>query len=119
RARPAKVAPDRWQRYRSLLSNGWAHGISLVREFTHRNGLEIAMPLWDRRLLEFVLAVPADQLGRPQQTRWVLRAAMTGLLPEAVRLRPGKTTFHPLFVVGLLRRERTTVERLLADPQIV
>jgi asparagine synthase (glutamine-hydrolysing) len=119
RRRPAHVAPDRWERYQSVLSGGWAQGIALVREWTHRHGLEIAMPLWDRRLVEFVLAIPADQLGRPQQTRRVQRAAMAGLLPEAVRLRPDKTNFYPLFSAGLLQRERAAVEGLLTDPQVV
>jgi asparagine synthase (glutamine-hydrolysing) len=83
------------------------------------HGLEIEQPYHDRRLVDYVMALPADQLGRPQRDRWVHRNAMSGLLPEAVCERTYTTHFLPLLEKGLLDRERTTVETMMHDPQIV
>ena len=116
---PSGVSRDRRSRYRGLTGEGWSQGIALAREFGHRHQVEFAMPWWDRRLVEFIMAVPADQLGRPGRTRWVQRNAMTGLLPEIVRQRSAKTSFRALLQRGLLDREHTTVTQLLSDPQIV
>ena len=38
-------------------------------------------PFLDRRLVEYVLAVPGEQLYRVDSTKSLLRHAMTGLLP--------------------------------------
>lgn len=113
------IAHDRSSRWHGLAENAWPQAIALAREFAHQHQVELVMPWWDRRLVEFAMAVPAYQLGRFGQTRWVQRTAMVGLLPESVRRRSGKTSFQSLFEKGLLERERTTVSRLLVNPQIV
>jgi asparagine synthase (glutamine-hydrolysing) len=48
-------------------------------------GLEIRDPTQDKRLMAFTLAVPETQ-WRGVMDRWLLRRAMAGLLPDAVRL---------------------------------
>lgn len=49
-------------------------------------GLEVRDPTQDRRLIEFCLGVPEDQFQRDGEDRWLIRRAMQGYLPEAVRL---------------------------------
>jgi asparagine synthase (glutamine-hydrolysing) len=97
----------------------FAQGAAATRRFYHAHGLELVTPYWDRRLVEFALALPADQLGRPHRDRWVHRNAMNGLLPEPVRERSQRTIFVPLLEKGLLEKERTTLAGILHDPQIV
>jgi asparagine synthase (glutamine-hydrolysing) len=58
-------------------------------------GLEVRHPFLDRRLAEFVLAIPSEQLIGEGYSKWLLRRAMQGVLPEAIRLRAGKTSFRP------------------------
>ncbi|MGF1501926.1 MAG: asparagine synthase-related protein [Paracoccaceae bacterium] len=50
-------------------------------------GIGYAHPLLDRALLDLVLRVPGRVLDRPQRPRALLRAAMTGMLPDPVRER--------------------------------
>lgn len=122
RSRPPSdlgVALDRVMRRQGLTAAHWPQGVTAMRQLYHRFGLEPALPFWDRRLVEYVMAVPADQLGRPDRTKWMLREAMRGRLPGAVRERRDKTSFWPLFVRGIVERERDTVTRLLTDPEIV
>lgn len=110
--------PDWWQRYRTLNNSSVALGSAMSAAHS-RLGLELSAPYLDRRLVTFVMSLPADQLGRPGRTRWVLRNAMMGLLPEAVRERQSKTGFYPLFRIGLRERQVDTVRSLVADAEIV
>src|SRR5262249_23598812 len=53
-------------------------------------GVEQRDPLSDRRIVEFVFAVPEDQRWRNGLQKFILRQALRGLLPETVRCRPNK-----------------------------
>lgn len=49
-------------------------------------GLEVRDPTQDRRLIELCLAIPESQYQRQGVDRWLIRRAMQGYLPDAVRL---------------------------------
>jgi asparagine synthase (glutamine-hydrolysing) len=53
-------------------------------------GIEPRDPFLDRRLLDFCLSLPPDQVERDGWPKIILRRAMKGLLPDAVRWRVGK-----------------------------
>lgn len=67
-----------------------------------RLGIEPRYPFFDKRLLEYCVALPADQKLREGWTRWVMRRAMQGVLPPQVQWRPGKADLSPNFVETLL-----------------
>jgi asparagine synthase (glutamine-hydrolysing) len=102
-----------------LLDPRSARSTSLEAANANRAGVDIRWPFRDRRLIEFVLAIPAHQLYRPGWTRWMLRQAMVGLLPEAVRRRRRATTLLPLCARGLVEREAANAAELLAAPDAV
>ncbi|MEO6325464.1 MAG: asparagine synthase-related protein [Thermoanaerobaculia bacterium] len=76
--------------------------------------IDVRDPFLDRRLVEFVLAVPAHQLYSRGRTKHVLREAMTGLLPAEILERTESTPLTPLFNRGLLEREVETMRGLLS-----
>jgi asparagine synthase (glutamine-hydrolysing) len=112
-------APGQWPRLRHLTLSVFAQGPAAVRKYYNRHNVEIEMPYQDRRLVEFVMAVPADQLARPGRDRYLHRRAMLALLPRKVRERVRRTIFFPLFEKGLLGEERAAVASILEDPLIV
>ncbi len=112
-------APGQWHRYRSLTLSIFSQGLAATRQQYNGHGMELAQPYYDRRLVEFVMAVPAEELGRPDYDRRLHRQAMKGLLPEAVRRRTRFTLFTPLLLKGLEDKEKETVRRLLDDPLVV
>lgn len=57
------------------------------------HGVEARVPFLDHRLVEFCLGLPDDAKIREGMTKRVLRDAMTGVLPEAVRTRTDKLGF--------------------------
>jgi asparagine synthase (glutamine-hydrolysing) len=66
-----------------------------------RAGLEGRHPFYDRRIIEFAFAIPEDQRCRPRETKYVIRQAGRGMLPESVRQRRNKAEFSHMLVHGL------------------
>ena len=80
-------------------------------------GIEGAHPfLDDVELVALVLGLPPEPAFHPELDRPLLRDAMTGLVPDRVRLRREKSYFNELFVDGVSRTDRPAVERLLGTP---
>src|SRR5256885_791866 len=53
-------------------------------------GLEARYPFFDRRLIEFCLALPAEQKLGQGWNRIVMRRATEGILPSEIQWRPKK-----------------------------
>ncbi|MGA9721843.1 MAG: asparagine synthase-related protein [Candidatus Binatus sp.] len=66
----------------------------MVEQAIARIGQDTRRPFNDRRLIEFAFALPNDQLRRGGYERYIVRNAMTGILPEAVRMRVTKAGFN-------------------------
>jgi asparagine synthase (glutamine-hydrolysing) len=79
-------------------------------------GVEVGYPYRDRRLVEFMLAVPAHMLYRPGQPKHVACRAMRGLLPDAVLAQRRPSTLTPLYERGIFGRERDRVRTILEPP---
>jgi asparagine synthase (glutamine-hydrolysing) len=74
--------------------SGWdTHIFEPEDRDSSRLGIEQRHPLYDRRLLEFAFSLPESQRFRGQQTKFVMRQAMKGLLPEKVSERLDKSDF--------------------------
>ena len=82
-------------------------------------GLEARFPFYDRRLMEFCLALPADQKLRDGWTRAILRRAMTGILPPAVRLRRDKANLSPNFTRKFFEYEGERIKSVLEKKQTI
>jgi asparagine synthase (glutamine-hydrolysing) len=80
-----------------------------------RHALELRHPYRDRRLVEYVLALPAYQLYRGGLYKHILRTAMQGILPEPIRTRRRATSMVSLFMRGM-DRERDLFLSSLQDP---
>ncbi len=107
----------------------WAHaahgitrGIEEAGVFEHQRrraalaGVRARHPLLDLDLVELGLRQPPRATFDRRYSRPVLRASVAGLLPDAVRLRPGKARFESLIVDCLTGSDGATVRRLLTDP---
>lgn len=82
-------------------------------------GVEVRLPFLDRRLIDFVLALPSRLRFRDGWIKWILRQSMVGILPEAVRQRQSLAWFSALEHRGLRREARQRIHRLLADSCLV
>jgi asparagine synthase (glutamine-hydrolysing) len=109
-------------RWWAFTAHGIAYGIEGVGLFEHQRrraalaGLEERHPMLDLDLVELCLRQPPEATLDPRFNRPVLREAMTGLLPDSVRLRPAKALFESLIVSGLSGPDEAAVRAVLTDP---
>ena len=82
--------------------------------FYARFGLEMRCPFLDRRIVEFVFAIPEEQRWRGGQSKFVLREAMKDILPEEIRTRRGKADISEP-IDALLRHHQAEINRLFHD----
>lgn len=70
-----------------------------------RHALDLRHPYRDRRLVEFVLALPAHQLYNRGYYKYILRVALRSILPENIRVRQQPTPLLSLFRRGIEREK--------------
>lgn len=75
-------------------------------------GVVYRFPLLDKRLLEFCIAVPADQYVHGGWTRYLYRRAMQDILPEKIRWRPDKLAPLPDNQRSMVRSKPRLLEQL-------
>jgi asparagine synthase (glutamine-hydrolysing) len=103
--------PGRQSRYRSLFNAAWAQGYAAVRGAVYgRHGLELVSPYFDRRIVEFMLAIPTTRINAPGRHRLLQYDTMKNVLPDRVCERTRKTNFSPLLALGLVEKEKRKVE---------
>jgi asparagine synthase (glutamine-hydrolysing) len=84
-----------------------------VDKMTMANGIEARVPFLDRNLIEFAMAVPSDEKLTGACTKGLMRDAVTGLIPEPIRLAPKKGFGAP--VASWLRGPFAELARELID----
>jgi asparagine synthase (glutamine-hydrolysing) len=68
--------------------------------------------LWDLRLIEAALRIPPHVQFDPVRDRPLLRDALTGLVPDAVRTRHAKSHFSSVVLAGIRGDESGLIEPL-------
>lgn len=86
--------------YLSCLSLQTSDFLPAEAHWSGRHNVEVRYPLRDRRIIEFMLRVPDDQLQDKDVTRPVLRRGVSDLLPERQLNRRDKTDFTPVYRSG-------------------
>jgi asparagine synthase (glutamine-hydrolysing) len=94
---------------------GTSFGLGKTEQRGSRYGIELRHPLYDRRLVEFANAIPDEQRRNGIWQRYVVRQAMSDLLPAAVHQRVDKATFDWSFSAAMRNEE---FGRILTAPQI-
>jgi asparagine synthase (glutamine-hydrolysing) len=112
---PAVRGHARLQRVMSI-SDVISLRVAQLRQRTFsRHGLQYADPWGDRRLVEFVCAVPQWVVQRQSEPKKITRDAMRGVLPDNARLTPAVSNQYPLFHRAFNEREVENVRGLLRD----
>lgn len=74
--------------------------------------LDARFPFFDRRLIEFCVALPAEQKFADGWTRRVMRNAMRDVLPEEIRTRADKGSLLPAFHRGMRQDDASLLNDL-------
>lgn len=79
------------------------------------DALDVRHPFLYRPLVEFALQLPPELCAQPHARKWLLREAMRGILPEAVRTRIGKGGPAELYAWSLAA-QRPLLDALVREP---
>jgi asparagine synthase (glutamine-hydrolysing) len=121
-------------RYFEQIKKGQPEGVDLTNEWWNSlcNGLfafaletfektsaafevEPRFPFFDRRLIEFCMALPASQKLYMGWTRSIFRRAMAGILPPDVQWRTDKANIGLSFKINMLNYGRSDVEEAIFE----
>lgn len=103
---PAMARATAHETMRFILAPGHVERVlpAMRQVFLEQFGQDLRFPMMDPRLVSFVLSLPEAELNRDGQSRSLMRRAMLGILPEAVRLRPDKgAAFDPALAAHCAR----------------
>lgn len=118
RSGKAFAIPSQREIYESLVEIPWYWRVA---NWHDRNaaafGIEVRQPFLDRRLFEYVLAIPGEQLFRLSCYKNLLRRSMSGILPERIRLRADKTRFTSFLDFVLFKKAAGEILELLKAPR--
>jgi asparagine synthase (glutamine-hydrolysing) len=92
-------------------------GLELLDKATAEFSLEARYPFFDRRLMEFCLALPPGQKLSNGWTRIIMRRAMEGILPNEIQWRFTKANLIPNFVRNLRGYENDLLSDVIHNPQ--
>ena len=81
--------------------------------------IEPRYPFFDRRLMEFCLAIPLEQKFRQGYPRAILRHAMTDVLPPEIQWRINKAKLGSNLQRNFLTHQRHTIENVIKDRQTI
>jgi asparagine synthase (glutamine-hydrolysing) len=87
---------------RTLTSGALSLSLETLDSIAAASGIQYGFPFCDRELVEFCLAIPTRQQMRDGWSRWIMRKAMSGVLPSQVCWRGGKANMSPVFQNGLI-----------------
>lgn len=97
----------------SVCSGELTHHLESMNKIGARFSVEARHPFFDRRLVEFCVAIPHEQKIRDGWTRLVMRRAMAGILPDEIRWRTDKIDFRPSFYYAVSTMDGSMREDLV------
>ena len=110
---------ERQRHYRNIATQGLTVFAAEVMDKTMAAfSIEPRYPFWDKRLVEFCLALPANQKLSGGLNRIIMRRAMNGILPAEVQWRRGKANFASNLSLGLTD-ELSRLEQMTAKVSLL
>jgi asparagine synthase (glutamine-hydrolysing) len=103
------------QKYRHTMARSLITLTKTIGHLVVDDLLDVRHPFLDRRLVEFGLRLPPELTTRPHAGKWLLREAMRGIVPEAVRTRVGKGSLNERHAWSL-SAQRALLAPLVQEP---
>jgi asparagine synthase (glutamine-hydrolysing) len=101
--------------YETINSPLQSHAFEILDRLAADAGVEPRYPFWDKRLVEFSLSLPPEEFCDGGWGRLVLRRAMEGVLPDAVRWRRDKFDFTQKIAAGMVAHDAELIDAVLRD----
>ncbi len=103
------------QQYALVSGLSSAQSCWLENEYGFKYGINVRHPFRDRRVVEWLLSVPAWLLGDHAEPKKMVRYVAKNQLPESIIRRKKITTLKPLFLKGVMQESLSQVTKVLKD----
>ncbi|MEM6614636.1 MAG: asparagine synthase-related protein [Cyanobacteria bacterium P01_C01_bin.72] len=104
------------EEHRSGLNTGlYPYAMEITDKATAPKSIEARYPFFDRRLMEFCLAIPLEQKFRQGYPRAILRHAMEGILPPEIQWRVSKARLGSNFSRNLVQFQKPLIEQAICS----
>ena len=97
-----------------LNSGMLTYSLELMDRLSAAFSIDVRYPFCDRELIEFSLAIPPEQKLRNGWSRYIMRKAMQGILPEKVQWRGGKISLAKVYPYGLRKYSQEYIEEVIS-----
>lgn len=97
--------------HKALTFGLYPYALEMADKASAAFGVEARYPFFDRRLMEFCLALPAEQKLGQGWNRLIFRRAMEGVLPPEIQWRGSKGNLSPNFHRRLLELDGANLDR--------
>jgi asparagine synthase (glutamine-hydrolysing) len=107
----------RWQHWASLHHGAGVTAIGLedMDGLAAHQGVERRHPFFDVRLLQYCVSLPPKQKLRQGWTRSILRRAVRGIVPDAIRHRTDKADLSLNFMRNTLKHEGERISSVVSS----
>ena len=117
-SKPTLTSPE--EHWRSISDAVSPKALETYNKCAAAFSIEPRYLFWDRRLIEFCLALPSEQKLSRGWDRVVLRRALTNSVPGKIQWRPDKANFNPNFARSLLMFAQGLLENVIVqDTQVI
>ena len=117
--KPRLAFSSRQNHWFNLVTGLYPQLMEITSRVTARFSLEARYPFFDRRLIEFCLALPPEQKLSQGWTRSILRRSMADILPPEVQWRRGKGKLGFNFQRRLIETSKSTLEKTVKQSQTI
>jgi len=90
-------------------------GVDWIEAMGAAAGIEVRLPFFDVRMVELCVSLPSGVKVRNGWTRFVMREAMAGILPDDIRWRRDKSFIEPGFYHALRARSGAQTRAALSQ----
>ncbi len=104
---------SRYKHWQEMTSGVNALSLELFDKAAAFHNISVRFPFYDRQLIEFCLALPPEQKLNKGRTRYILRAAMDGVLPPQVQWRTSKSNLGLAFSRQFSGIQRSLLNRMV------
>jgi asparagine synthase (glutamine-hydrolysing) len=109
---PADIS-TRQEHYRQLDAPLVSYAFELDTIISRTFGLDARHPFADRRLVELCYALPPQQKLTDGWTRYVVRNALDGVMPDAIRWRGGKAVNSAAVTKGMRVKDGKCLDAII------
>ncbi len=115
----SQLSSARMRHWHELTSGVNALSLELFDKSAGAFDVDMRFPFYDRRLMEYCLALPGELKLSQGWTRYILRASMPGDLPQGVCWRTGKANLYQAFNLQFSLVGKASLETRFGESIIV